>query len=91
MANTAQSQQLKFTADPKLSNTARSPTPRSTYNTVRSFAGNSFVFAGFSLPSMRILNFYKKYMCTIATEPNIFFKHCKRLACQKILTLRNIQ
>ena len=48
------SQQLKFTADPKVSNTAWS------------FARNNFVSAGLSLPSMRILNFLK-YVCTIAT------------------------
>ena len=40
--DTAPNQQLKFTAYPKASNTARS------------FARNNFVFAGLSLPSMRI-------------------------------------
>ena len=70
------SQQLKFTTDPKVSNTAGSPTakyhtaqsPTAQYHTAQGFARNNFVFAGLSLHSLRILIFcLNMYMCTIAT------------------------
>ena len=61
--DTARSQQLRFTADPKVSNTARN------------FAGNNCVFEGLSLPSMRILIFLKLYVyyCNIAQHFLITF------------------
>ena len=40
------------------------------YHTAWSFAGNNFVFAGLSLPSMRIKKL--NYMCTIATKAQHF-------------------
>ena len=58
--DTAWSQQFKFTADPKVSNTAWSRTPRSVI--LQSFAGNNFVSEGLSLPSMRILKKFKLYV-----------------------------
>ena len=60
--DTARSQQLKFIADAKVSNT----------HTARSFAGNGFVFAGLSFPSMRILNFYKNICVLLQHSPTFF-------------------
>ena len=57
--NTAGSQQLKFTADQKVSNTARS------------FGRNNFVFAGLSLPSIRILNLFLK-ICVLRNKAQHF-------------------
>ena len=63
--NTGQSQQLKFTADPKVSNTERS------------FAGNNFVFAGLFLPSMRILIFLKIIFVLLQHSPTFFINTLK--------------
>ena len=38
-------------------------------DTARSFAGNNFIFAGFSLPSMRIINFYKNICALLQHSP----------------------
>ena len=78
--DTAWSQQFKFTADPKVSNTAWSRTPRSVI--LRSFARNNFVSEGLSLPSMRIL----KILTCLSGGPD-GFNSWKKIKVKNLVTL----
>ena len=79
--NTARIQQLKFTADPKVSNTVRFGLRTVRYclesDSAQSFARNNFVFACLSLPSMRILNFVKTICVLLQHSPTFFINILK--------------
>ena len=63
--NTAQSQQLKFTADPKVTNNAQS------------FADNNFVFAGLSFSLKGMLNKNESIGVQYKPKPTFFIYFLK--------------